>query len=213
MKEEIYKLNLTPLEKVYYAFYQTKKKQMYFNEIREKLKMSISSLQNALAKLEKSDKIIKTKEKGNVFFHLKNKDFIMLNFTKFDILRFNDLNRNVRIPLKEFLEKTNNVSFIFLFGSAAIKEEKKVSDIDLLIVIHNFDNEELNTKYKKEINTQIEQIKKSINSKSLYPLNLVFVNEREFQTRKDYLLEEAKKTGFCIYNQQRYYSEVLNDEN
>lgn len=68
------KLKLTPTEKVYNTFYQTKKRQMYFNEIKEKTQMSISSLQNALSKLEKNNEITRIKQKGNVFFKLKNKD-------------------------------------------------------------------------------------------------------------------------------------------
>ena len=212
MENEIIKTELTPTEKIYYVFYQTKKKQMYFNEIRVKTKMSISSLQNVLSKLEKNNEITKIKEKGNVFYNLKDRDSIALNFTKFGIQKFNNLNRNVKIPLKEFLEKINNISFILFFGSASIGQEKKGSDIDLLIVAYYFEEKELNEKYKKEIKINIEQIKKSVNAKSLYPLNLVFVDEKEFQMRKDYLLDEAKKTGFCIYNQQKYYKEVLNNE-
>ena len=41
---------------------------------------------------------------------------------------------------------------------------------------------------------------------------MVFVDEKEFKYRKDYLLEQAKETGFCIYNQQYYYNEMLKDE-
>jgi predicted nucleotidyltransferase len=204
---------LIPIEKVYFAFYQSKKKKMYFNEIREKTKMSISSMQNALVKLERLNGIKKIKEKGNVFYELDYKDYIILNFTKFDLMRFNDLNRNIKIPLKEFLDKINNVAFVLLFGSSSRREEKKASDIDLLIVTNYYEEKELNEKYQKEIKCKIEAIKKSVNAKSLHPLSLAFVNENEFKERKDYLLDEAKKTGFCIYNHQQYYNEVLKNEN
>ncbi len=207
------KINLNPIEKVYYSFYISKKERMYFNEIREKTKMSISSLQNVFIKLEKSGKIIKIKEKANTFYTLKNKNIILLHFTNFDIQRVENLNRDVRIPLKEFIDEIKEIAFIILFGSASIKQEKKGSDIDLLIVMYHFENNRLNNLYQKEIKKRFEQIKKTINSKSLYPLSLVFIDEEEFKTRKDYLLNEAKKTGFCIYNQQHYYGGTLKNEN
>jgi len=214
IKEKDYsKYKLIPIEKVYYAFYQTKKKQMYFNEIREITGMSISSLQNALLKLELSNGVIKIKKKGNVFYQLDYKEYIILNFTRFDLIRLSKLNRNIKIPLQEFLDKINNIAFVLLFGSASKGEEKKGSDIDLLIVTNHYEENELNEKYQKEIKNKIETIKKSVNAKSLHPLSLVFVNQKEFKDRKDYLLEEAKKTGFCIYNQQQYYKEALNNEN
>ncbi|MDP2925549.1 MAG: nucleotidyltransferase domain-containing protein [Nanoarchaeota archaeon] len=213
MEKDYSKYKLIPIEKVYYAFYQTKKKQMYFNEIRDKTGMSISSLQNALLKLERLNGVIKIKEKGNVFYQLDYKHYIILNFIKFDLIKFSNLNRNIKIPLQEFLDKINNVAFVILFGSASIGQEKKSSDIDLLIVTNFYEETELNEKYQKEIKNKLESIKKSVNAKSLHPLNLVFVNEKEFKDRKDYLLLEAKKTGFCVYNQQQYYKEVLNNEN
>lgn len=213
MEKDYSKYKLIPIEKVYYAFYQTKKKQMYFNEIREKTRMSISSLQNALQKLEMMNEIIKIKKKGNVFYELNNKDYIVLNFTKFDLIKFNDLNRNIKIPLKEFLDKINNIAFVLLFGSASTGQEKKASDIDLLIVTNHYEDNDLNEKYQKEIKSYIETIKKSVNAKSLYPLNIALVNQKEFKDRKDFLLDEAKKTGFCIYNHQEYYREVLSNEN
>jgi predicted nucleotidyltransferase len=207
------KLKLSPVEKIYYSFYITKKNKMYFNEIRTKMKMSISSLQNAFKKLEKTNEIIKIKEKGNTFYELKNKELIALNFTKFDLELIENLNRNIKLPVKEFIKKIDKISFILLFGSASRGEEKKGSDIDLLIVIYDFENEKLNELYKKIIKENIEQIKKSVNAKSLHPLSLVFVDEKDFKIRKDYLLDEAKKTGFCIYNHLNYYRFILKDEN
>ena len=183
---------------------------MYFNEIREKAEMSISSLQNALMKMEKSGEIVKYKEKANTFYSLKNKEEISSNFAKFDIQRLNHLNPNVKIPIKELREKVHNIAFILLFGSASMGKEKKGSDIDLLVVTYYFENKHLNRIYQKEIRKNVEEIKKIVNAKSLYPLSIVFIDESEFKTRKDYLLEEAK-TGFCIHKQQDYYLQLENE--
>jgi len=194
---------------VYFAFYSSKKKAMYFNEIRDKVKMSISSLQNAIKRMEKSKEISSLREKANIFYNLKDKESIALNFSKFDIQKFNNLDFNVTLPLKDFINKISNVAFILLFGSASREEEKKGSDIDLLIVTYNF-SEEINKIYNKKIKEEIEEIRKSVHS--IYHLSTVFVNEKEFKDRKDYLLEQAKETGFCIYNQQYYHKEILKDE-
>ncbi len=207
------KTNLSPVERVYHAFYLSNKKRMYFNEIRQKTGMSISSLQNAIKSIEKSDEIIKIKEKGNAFYQLKDNEKIALNYTKFDIIRLESLNRNVKIPIKEFIEKIGKVVYVLMFGSAASGQEKKGSDIDTLIVTYHFDDKKLNELYQKHIKDSIEKFKKSVNAKSLYPLSLVFIDEEEFKIRKDYLLDEAKKTGFCIYNQLNYHKEALKHEN
>jgi len=203
------KEDFSPKERVYLAFYNSKKQRMYFNEIREKANMSISSLQNAISKLEKTGEMEKSKEKSNTFYTLKNEEMIGLNFARFDIHKLNNLNVNVKMPLKEFLEQVQGVAFIILFGSSSIGAEKKGSDIDMLVVLYNFGNEKLNGIYQKEAKDKIGQIKKRVDAKSLYPLSLVFIDEQEFKTRRDYLLDEAKKTGFCIYNQQYYYRENL----
>ncbi len=199
---------LEPEERVYYAFYIARKKSMYFSELRRIVGMSISSLQNVLAKMEKNNEIEKRKERANTFYCLKNKELVGLNFSKLDILRINELNLDVRLPIKEFIETIpRQISFILLFGSASRKEEKKGSDVDLLVVLDKFENLKLQEEYEKEVKKKINEAKKKVDAKSLYSLSILFVNEKEFFERKDYLLGEAKK-GFCIFNQLRYYKEI-----
>lgn len=182
---------------------------MYFSEIKRITARSISSLQNVLVKMEENKETEKKKEKANTFYCLKNKELIGINFAKFDILRFDELKLDVRLPVKEFIEKMpQQVAFTILFGSASRKEEKKGSDIDLLVVLNKFENAQLQEKYEKEMKKEINEIKKKVDAKSLYALSILFVNEKEFFERKDYLLDEAKK-GFCIFNQLRYYREVF----
>lgn len=203
---------LNPVEKVYSAFYESKKKSMYFNEIKDKTNMSISSLQNALLKLKRLKYIIETKEKGNTFYSLRLNETKILIFTKLDIQRLNLLNQNVKVPLKEFLSEIENVSFVLLFGSSSRKQEKEESDIDILVVLQKFDNRSLNELYEKEIIGNVEELRKKINSRSIHPLNPIFVDEEEFKNKKDYLLEQARNTGFCIYNHETYYQRLSKNE-
>jgi len=78
-----------------------------------------------------------------------------------------------------------------------------------LVVLHKFEEANLNKLYFKEMKASLEELKKKINSRSIYPLNIIYVNEEEFKYKKDYLLEQAKETGFCIYNHQNYYKKIF----
>ena len=176
---------LTPVEKIYSAFYYSKKKSMYFSEIRDKTKLSISSLQNVLLKLKKLNYIIELKEKANTFYSIKSNEKKSRIFAKIDSQRLNSLNLNVKVPLKEFLNSLEKVSFASLFGSSSRKQEKNGSDIDLLIVLYHFENPALQDLYKREIKSNLDELKKKANAKSIYPINLIFVEEEEFKNKKD----------------------------
>jgi len=118
---------LSPVDKVYFAFYQSKKKSMYFNEIRDKTKMSISSLQNALLKMEKLKQVNKVKEKGNTFYSLVVGEVKSLIFTKLDLQKLNSLNINVKVPLNEFVAVLDKVAFVFYL--VLLRESKKKREV------------------------------------------------------------------------------------
>lgn len=206
--ESMKKSSLSPIEKVYHAFYLSKKEKIYFNELREISRLSISSLQNVLAKLEERREILKMKEKGNVFYSLIKKEEIALKFTKFDILRFNELNLGIKIPLKDFLEQApKQIEFILLFGSASRKQEKQESDIDLLVILQKFSDEKLQNFYEKEIKEKCEAVREKVNSRSNHPLSLAFIDSKEFKISKDPLIMQAKETGFPIFGNFQHYNE------
>lgn len=202
------KSSFNPIEKVYHAFYLSKKERIYFNELREISKLSISSLQNVLAKLEERREILKIKEKGNVFYSLIKKEAIALNFTKFDILRFNELNIGIKIPIKDFLEQApKQIELIILFGSASRKQEKQESDIDLLVILQKFSDEKLQNFYEKEIKEKCEAVREKVNSRSNHPLSLAFIDSKGFKISKDPLIMQAKETGFTIWGSFQHYNE------
>ena len=197
---------MKPEEKIYYAFYATKKEWLYFNELKLHTKMSNSSLQNALNKLISNKELQERKETSNIFYKLADKNKIMLNFSVFDLERLEKLNLNVRIPLKDFLNQIpKQIEFILLFGSSSRKEEKKESDIDLLIVLNKFLDEKLQKLYESEIKKEFEGVRKAVNVRSTHPLSLAFVNSEEFKTSKDHLLIQAKNTGFPIFGNLEYH--------
>jgi len=187
---------MKPEEKVYLAFFKEKK--LYYNQIKDLTSLSHSSLQNSLKKLIKSNILTLLKTKSNTFYQIANKKHFSLKFSEIAMNQFEELNANIKIPLKHFLKDiTKEIYTIVLFGSASIKQEKKGSDIDLLIVAN------------KKIN--LNQNKKEAEISSKYPLSIFQTTIKEFIENKDDIIIQARKTGFPIYKEQNYYEEILNE--
>ena len=198
-------------DKLYKAFYESKNSWLYFSELREKTGLSNSSLQNVLSKLEKQGKLEKNKKKSNIFFRIKQEE-IPLIFSQIDKERFEKINIGVKIPLKNWLmEIPKEIEFILLFGSASRKQEKEGSDIDILVIMHNFNNDKLQELYEKQIKQEINNLTKKINSESIYPLKVIFTNIDNFKTTNDYLIKQAKQTGFPIFGNLNYYKQYDKD--
>ncbi|MCS3921911.1 putative nucleotidyltransferase [Methanococcus voltae PS] len=218
------------VDKIYWAYYNQKYKKSgdfgfekdqvyYFSELRELTGLSHSSLQNSLSKMEKDGFIEKIKEKSNTYYKLTNNKFSYLKFIGFDIYKFEKLNRNVKMPLKRFMEECpKSIDFIILFGSASRGGEQRGSDIDLLVVLSSFENKAIQKLYDDEMRSLIEKAKRKANSKSLYPLSIFYTDYDNYikytnyttdtsvkTDNIDYLLEQAKKTGFPIMGHQKYY--------
>jgi len=185
-------------DKIYLAFFETKKKEIYFNELKELTKLSDSSLANTLKRLV-SENILKTlKTKSNTFYQINNKRLLSIKFSEIAISKFELLNRGIKMPLQNFLRLTpKNIYSIILFGSASRKQEKKDSDIDMLII----SNEKQN----------FSKIKKKIESQSNYPLNMFICSQEEYESGKDHVIIQAKKTGFPIKGEQYFYEVQINE--
>lgn len=194
-------------EKIYKAFYESKKEWLYFTEIGNLTKLSNSSLQNALSKLLNSKKIEEDKQISNIYYKISNTEKPEI-YTVLDKEKLSKLNINIKIPLKNFLKETpSELEFIMLFGSSSRKQEKQDSDIDLLIVLHKFEDDQLQKLYEKEIKQKTEKLRKKINSESNHPLNIIYINLDIFKTSKDHLITQAKNHGFPISGNLKYYKE------
>ncbi len=71
---------MKPEDKVYKAYFESKKNSLYFNEIKGLSKLSDSSLTNTLSKLVKSNILSQEKTKANTFYKIKDKKLIVLKF-------------------------------------------------------------------------------------------------------------------------------------
>jgi predicted nucleotidyltransferase len=142
---------LKPAERIYKAFYNERKDKLYFNQLKELTGIGDSSLANVLRTLKQNKEIEPIKSKANTFYKLKDKAITKISFTLFDHEKLESLENNIKIPVKKFLsEIPKSIGFIILFGSASRKQERKDSDIDILVALHEFNNTKLQKEYEQE---------------------------------------------------------------
>jgi predicted nucleotidyltransferase len=160
--------------------------------------LSDSSLSRALKRMVE-DKILSIdKRKSNTFYEIKNKKVLSLKFSEIAMRRFENLNVSVKIPLKNYLKEISKGVFcVVLFGSSSRGEEKKGSDIDIMIVSDR--------KYN------FEKAKEVADIVSNYPISFFICSIKDFEKGDDDLVLQAKKTGFPIYKEQNFYEVVLNE--
>ena len=189
---------MKPEEKIFHAYFESKKSSLYFNEIKGLSKLSDSSLTNTLNRLIKNNTLKQEKTKSNTFYKRKNKKIFSLKFSEIAMERFNNLNIGIKNPLRNFLKNIpKEIYTIILFGSASKKEEQKESDIDLLIITD------------KKIDLTNNKREAEITSK--YPISIFQATINQFIESKDDVIIQAKKTGFPIYKEQNFYEAVLDE--
>ena len=191
-------LKMKPEEKVYKAYFESKKNSLYFNEIKELSKLSDSSLTNTLNKLLHNNILTREKTKSNTFYKIKDKKLFALKFSEIAINKFNNLNIGVKTPLRNFLKNIpKEIYAIILFGSASRKEEQKGSDIDLLIIAN-----------KK---TDLTDNKKEAEITSKHSISKFQATIKQFIQNKDDVIIQSRKIGFPIYKEQNFYEVILDE--
>jgi len=189
---------MKPEDKIYKAYFESKKNRLYFNEIKEISKLSDSSLANTLNKLVKDSILHQEKTKSNTFYRIKDKKLFVLKFSEIAIKEFNNLNIGVKVPLRNFLKNiSREIYTIVLFGSASRKEEKKDSDIDLLIITN------------KKID--LTNNKKEAEITSRYPISIFQATIDQFTRNTEDVVIQARKTGFPILKEQNFYEVILDE--
>ena len=89
-------------DKICRAYFELKERRLYFNQIKEKTKMSNSSLQNVLGRMVKEGRLIIDKKLSNVFYEINDKKWFSLKFSEIALSKFKDLKLNIKMPLKSF---------------------------------------------------------------------------------------------------------------
>jgi predicted nucleotidyltransferase len=201
-----------PTERIYRAFYDSRESRLYFSQIQELSGLSGGSLVNALRQLEATKEVQVTRNKAHTFYALRNRDMAALHFTRFDYEKLGSLSNRVRVPIRQFVtELPQGICFALLFGSAARKQERQGSDIDILLVLYNFSNPKLQEEYEIEIKIEADKVQKRITATSVYPIRIVYATVADFLKDEDRLIAEARNTGFCIAGNLEYYEVSLNE--
>ena len=189
---------MKPEEKIYKAYFETKKNNLYFNEIKELSKLSDSSLTNTLNKFVKNNILNKEKTKSNTFYKIRDKKIFALKFSEMAIYKFNELNIEIKVPLRNFLKNIpKEIHTIILFGSASRKEERKESDIDILIITD------------KKIDLKNNKKEAEITSK--HSISIFHATIEQFMQNKDDVIIQSRKIGFPIYKEQNFYEVILDE--
>ncbi len=192
--------------KIYLAFFNSKETKLYYNQLKEITLLSYSSLQTVLKKLIGNKEITKEKTKSNTYYKLTNK-YKSLEYTKITHNLIENLNIDVKTTINELTQLLpKNIFTCLFFGSASKKQEQENSDIDLLIILDNYKNKKLQSLYNRELKTTINKIKKELETRSIYPISIVYTTKENFKLQEDYLIKEAISTGFPIINPINYYN-------
>ena len=187
---------MKPEDKVYRAYFESKKQSLYFNEIKELSKLSDSSLASTLAKFVKNGITVQEKTKSNTYYHIKDNKLFALKFSEIAMQKFNDLSTVIKVPLRNFLKAMpEDVYTVVLFGSVSRKEEQEDSDIDLLIISNK--------------RPDLSKNKKEAQLTAKYPLSLFNATITQFKENKDDIVMQARKTGFPIYKEQNFYEAIV----
>jgi len=186
---------MKPEEKIYQAYFESKKNSLYFNEIKELSKLADSSLTTTLNRLTENNTLVQEKTKSNTFYKINNKKLFALKFSEIAVQKFNELNIGIKVPLRNFLKNIpKEIYTIVIFGSASRKEERKESDIDLLVVSNKL---------------SLANNKKEAEITSKHSLSMFQTTVEQFIQNKDDVIIQARKTGFPIYKEQNFYEAVL----
>lgn len=187
---------MKPEDKVYRAYFESRKQSLYFNEIKALSKLSDSSLANTLGRLVKVGILAREKTKSNTFYRMKDRKIFSLKFSEIAVHRFNSLHVGVKVPLRHFLKNIPPEIFtVVLFGSASRMEEQKKSDLDLLVV--------------SDKRQELSMNKKEAEITSKHPLSLFQAGIAQFRENEDDVVIQARKTGFPICGEQNFYEVVL----
>lgn len=189
---------MKPEDKVVNAYYISRKNSLYYNQIKELSGLSDSSLSNTLKKMVNFQVLNLNKQKSNTYYEMLDKKYFSLLFSQIALKKFKELSLGVKKPIERLLGIIGDDIFAgILFGSASRKEETSESDIDLVIITDS----DLN----------LDSIKRKIESTSKYPLNIFQFSSKEFRENKDWVLKQAKETGFPVKGEQYFFERVINE--
>ncbi len=185
------------------VFLKNEFKEYTYKEIKELSKeKSNSIIQNAIKSFLKEDLIIERKL-GTSKLYLVNHNNNKI-YSYFEIYIKENLNKEVRYTLN-LLEESLNLnakSFFYsivIFGSYAIGEQTKKSDLDIAVFIENDEKKKL-----------IENVLHSLNIKSILKVDGHAITQKEFlemlKINQENLGKQIARKHLIVFNPQIFYS-------
>lgn len=167
-------------------------------EVSRIIKKDLKIVHTSIKRLIKDEFIIRDKHNATKLNYQKNiQDLAYLeNIRKGDFFKRNNL---IKIHINNFLNKTKNHFFILLiFGSYATGKHDKRSDIDLLAILPEFDQN-----FKRELKASLST------SITKFDVNIITVeNFREMLQKRDELniINETFNNHILLYGAEQYYA-------
>ena len=160
---------------------------------------STNALTLAIKQFTKED-LIKTEKVGKSFLYLLNHENNLIYYY-ISLINNQKLDTNTKKTIKlirEELDKISTFYSLIIFGSYATNQQKKISDIDIAIII---ENEEKRKKFEASIN--------QTNQKSLIKIDYHIITKEEFlkmlTNQEENLGKEIAKKHLVLYNHEIFY--------
>jgi len=131
-------------EKILQLFFSDIGKKYYLRELEKILSLSVANIRRELLSLEKTG-LFKKEKVGNQVYYFLNKNSALFNDYKNIIFKTIGAEGTLRKELK----KVKGIKRAFIFGSFAKNKEHSSSDVDLMIIGDNIDENELIKKITK----------------------------------------------------------------
>lgn len=127
---DIFKLKKSKTrEKIVRLFFSDISKKYYLRELERILGFSVGNIRREILSLEESSILKKSKNGNQIYYYVNKESPIFEEFRKIVSKTI-----GVEAQIKEFLEKIDGITLVFIFGSFAKEKEDQFSDIDLMIV-------------------------------------------------------------------------------
>lgn len=180
------------------------RKECYLREIAKKTNYSTSSISRQLNMLKNSGILIERKSGKELMYSLNFKNNITLKLCELveaqRLEKFYGIHREMKIILKDFLEKIKdeNLVNVTVFGSIAKEKYTKESDVDILVI----------TNRKRDFAKEIRKIYTE------YGKNLSVINmtKKEFKKKKcEPIIKEIIKDNLVLFGCEYFIREVMLD--
>ena len=172
---------------------------IHLRELSRKLETGMPNLLRYLNLLEKEEVIMRKKDGNLVKVKLKNSIKTLAYLKQLNAEKFLMLPKKVQLALTDFLnELTIKPLIVLIFGSYAKKTNSENSDIDLLLVYQNLENE-------KEIENTAKRISMRTNLK-ISPVYLDYNSfEKNFLDKNHAFSGEIRQNVIILFGIELYY--------